>query len=225
MAVLIDNNTASSAELVAGALQDHDRAVIIGESSYGKGLVQSVFELSEGTALAITTAQYLTPSGRSIQRRLGDCRLYQFVHCEDEGERPSREFKTDSGRIVREKGGIQPDQVVYPRAYNRLELFIESTNSFLDFAQSYVRDHSEVSEDFQVSPRLLDDFQLFLSERRIQPSLSEWTSTAEYIRERLQQEIFNLTLGVAKGDEVEARRDAPIQAAVQAIERQQRQGD
>jgi carboxyl-terminal processing protease len=188
--------------------------------------VQSVFELSEGAALAITTAQYLTPSGRSIQRNLGDCRLYQFVHCDDEKADPPKQFTTDSGRVVSEKGGIKPDQVVVPRGYiNRLEYVIEATNSFLDFAQRYVRDHPSIPEDFQVSPRTLDDFQLFLAERRIQPGLSEWSSTVDYIRERLQQEIFNLTLGVAKGDEVEARRDSLIQSALQTITQQPRGGD
>jgi carboxyl-terminal processing protease len=227
LAVLVNSRTASAAELVSGALQDHDRAAIIGEGSFGKGLVQSVFELSEGTALAITTAQYLTPSGRSIQRKLGDCRVYQFVHCEDEKPAPAKEFKTDGGRIVPERGGIQPDQVVLPRGLaNRLEAVMEGSNSFLDFAQRYVREHAGISEDFQVSPRILDEFQLFLSERRIQPGLSEWTSSVGYVRERLQQEIFNLTLGVAKGDEVEARRDPPIQAALHAIEQQQaKRGD
>lgn len=226
VAVLINGRTASAAELVSGALQDHDRAAIIGEPSFGKGLVQSVFELSEGNALAITTAQYLTPSGRSIQRNLGDCRIYQFVHCEDEKQDPPKEFKTDAGRVVAEKGGIQPDQLVFPRGLtNRLEAVMEASNSFLDFAQPYVREHPGISEDFQVSPRMLDEFQLFLSERRIQPGLSEWTSAADYVRERLQQEVFNLTLGVAKGDEVEARRDPPIQAALQTIEQQAKRGD
>jgi carboxyl-terminal processing protease len=221
ISVLINGRTASAAELVSGALQDHDRAAIIGEPSFGKGLVQSVFELPEGAALAITTAQYLTPSGRSIQRSLGDCRIYQLVHCEDEQQDPPKEFKTDAGRVVSEKGGIHPDQLVYPRGYvNRLEAVMDMSNSFLDFAQRYVREHPGISEDFQVSPRLLDEFKLFLSERRIQPDLSEWTSTVDFVRERLQQEIFNLTLGVAKGDEVEARRDAPIQAALQAVEQQ-----
>lgn len=226
LAVLINSRTASAAELVSGALQDHDRAVIIGEPSFGKGLVQSVFEMSEGTALAITTAQYLTPSGRSIQRSLGDCRVYQLVHCEDEGRKAPKEFKTDSGRIVSEKGGIHPDQLVYPRGVtSRLEAVMEASNSFLDFAQRYVRGHPDISADFQVGPRLLDEFQLFLSERRIQPGLSEWTSTREYVRQRLLQEIFNLTLGVAKGDEVEARRDPPIQVALQSIEQQAKRGD
>ena len=226
MAVLINSRTASAAELVSGALQDHDRAAIIGEPSFGKGLVQSVFELSEDTALAITTAQYLTPSGRSIQRNLGDCRIYQFVHCEDEKPDPPKVFKTDAGRVVSEKGGIQPDQLAYPRGLtNRLEAVMEASNSFLDFAQRYVREHPGISEDFQVSPRMLDEFQVFLSDRRIQPGLSEWTSTVDYVRERLQQEVFNLTLGVAKGDEVEARRDPPIQAALQSIEQRGKRGD
>ncbi len=77
-----------------------------------------------------------------------------------------------------------------------------------------------MSEEFEVTPELLDDFQLFLSERRIRPGLSEWSSTLEFIKSRLKQEIFNLAFGVEKGDEIEIRRDPEVQAALQAVKNQ-----
>ena len=214
--VLIDDKTASAAELMAGALQDHDRSWVIGAPSFGKGLVQSVFPLSERAAVALTTAKYLTPSGRSIQRPVADCELYALAVC---GNAPDsdREFKTASGRVVLSGGGIVPDEVVFPRGYTRFETVMEQTNSFFDFAQHYVGKNEKVRRNFEVSPQLLDQYQLFLSERRIRPGISEWASTLVFIRSRLKQELFNLSLGVEQGDQVEARRDSIVRAAVRHL--------
>ena len=108
VAVLINGKTASAAEIVTGALQDHDRAVVLGEPSYGKGLVQSVYSLSGNSALALTTAFYFTPSGRSIQRPLEGGQL------DPSSFAPKGSFQTDSGRTVKGGGGIQPDEIVQP---------------------------------------------------------------------------------------------------------------
>ena len=208
LAVLIDSRTASAAELVAAALQDNGRAAILGERSFGKGIIQSVFSLSQGTALALTTAQYLAPKGRTIQRPLGDCRVFILAPCPEEAG------------AKRGTGGVEPDEITYPRPFSELETVIEATNSFFDFAKQVSDKRLEVSDEFEVTPELLDDFQLFLSERRIRPGLSEWSSTLEFIKSRLKQEIFNLAFGVEKGDEIEIRRDPEIQAALQAVKNQ-----
>lgn len=214
LCVLIDQTTASSAEIVAGALQDHDRATIIGLPSFGKGIVQSVFNLSEGTAVALTTAKYLTPSGRSIQKPLENCQMYALLSCEEGGG----EFKTDQGRTVHGGGGISPDQIVAPRAYTRFETVMEATNSFFEFAQRYLESDPNIDQNFEVPADMLDDFQLFLSERRIRPDLSEWSLTLDFIRKRLKQEVFNLKFGVAKGDEVEVMLQPPVLAALKVLE-------
>ena len=209
VAVLVDAKTASAAELVTAALQDNDRTVVLGESSFGKGIIQSVFSLPEGTALALTTAQYLTPDRKVIQRPLGDCKLFELVKCPEDSE--------DGAVPEPPRGGIEPDETVLPRGYTDLEAVIEATNSFFDFAQKYFDVHRDINEDFTVSPQMLDDFQLFLSERRIRPALSEWSVTLEFIRSRLKQEVFNLALGVDKGDEIEVRRDPQVLAGVRHI--------
>ena len=218
IAVLTDSRTASAAELVAGALQDHERATIVGEPTFGKGLVQSVFELSEGAGLALTTAVYLTPSGRSIQRPLGDCRLFILAPC-DQSQPGDAGSETGSPPSAADEGGISPDTIIYPRSLSRLEMVIEAAGYFLDFARQYSSKEPDIANDFEVSPQLLDEFQLFLSERQISPGLSDWSASLDFIRNRLKQEILNFALGVAKGDEVEVRRDPQVKAALRAIEK------
>ena len=107
--VLVNEKTASASEIVSGALQDHDRAMILGVPTYGKGLVQQVYPLSGHAGMALTTAFYYTPSGRSIQKPLSGG-LLDAATVVDQGP-----YKTDSGREVRGGGGIQPDQVIPPR--------------------------------------------------------------------------------------------------------------
>ena len=108
----MNRGTASAAEIVAGAIQDHDRGLIVGETTFGKGLVQTVYPLSENTGLALTTAKYYTPSGRLIQRDYSSISLYDYYYNDrdNDANNANHEVKmTDSGRTVYGGGGITPD--------------------------------------------------------------------------------------------------------------------
>jgi carboxyl-terminal processing protease len=188
--------------------------VIVGEPSFGKGLVQSVFPLSEGTGLALTTALYYIPSGRSIQKAFKSADFALGATAAHPNERT--DFKTDSGRPVPGGGGIIPDVVAYPVQMTQLRSVIEATGSFTAFAGEYIRGH-KIAADWDLPPQAIDQFQAWLSGRQIQPSLREWTANHDFVASRLKTEIFNLTLGVEKGDEVEARFDPPIQKALEAV--------
>ncbi len=127
LVILINENTASASEIVAGAMQDHDRALIVGQTSFGKGLVQSIIPLEYGTGLTLTSAKYYTPSGRLIQRDYSNGGLYDYyTHgggvARDPKQEPAKpsgaEKKTDTGRAVYEGGGIAPDESIGPRTVN-----------------------------------------------------------------------------------------------------------
>jgi carboxyl-terminal processing protease len=195
-------------------MQDHDRATILGSPSFGKGLVQSVFPLSEGTGLALTTALYYTPSGRSIQKPL-DAKRFELAATTAHPNKQS-EFHTDKGRVVTGGGGIQPDILVYPQGANRLRTVLDASASFTNFATEYLRDH-KITPDFEVTPEVIDQFRAFLSVRQIRPGIAEWLPEHDFVSNRLKTEIFNQAFGVEKGDEVEAQRDPVILKAIEAI--------
>jgi carboxyl-terminal processing protease len=216
LSVLINQKTASASEILSGALQDHDRAVIVGEPSYGKGLVQSVMPLSNGAGLAITTAFYYTPSGRSIQRPLRNSALSETFNNNTTVERPI--YRTDKGRTVKGGGGIQPDVQVYPAALSSLETVLDASGAVTSFATQYLSFHSPLSNPFKITPDILDEFKVFLSARRIQPNMAEWSSERLWISNRLRQEIITQAHGVDKGDEIVAQSDPQVQAAVKAMQ-------
>jgi carboxyl-terminal processing protease len=211
--VLVNEKTASASEIVSGALQDHDRAAIVGEVSYGKGLVQSVYPLSEGAGLALTTALYYTPSGRSIQKPLAA----QFELGATTAHPNARsDFHTDKGRAVAGGGGIRPDFVVTPEPLTRLHMALLASGSFTSFATQYIRRH-KVDQDFEVSPSLVDEFQAYAATLGIQPGPAEWASEGDYLRNRIKTEIFNQAFGVERGDQVELQRDPLIVKALDIL--------
>lgn len=217
LSVIINAKTASASEILTGALQDHDRAIVVGETSYGKGLVQSVMPLSDRTGLALTTAFYYTPSGRSIQKPLRNSQLSETFSDNSKGARPK--YKTDAGRTVMGGGGIQPDIRVYPATPTRLEAVLDASGSVTQFATQYLSAHSKLADKFSVTPEILDEFKVFLAQHDIQPNVSEWARERNWMTSRLEQEVITQARGVAAGDEIEMQRDPQVQAAVQAVEK------
>lgn len=141
MVVLINRFSASASEIVAGAIQDHDRGLIVGESSFGKGLVQSVYTLENGTGLALTTAKYYTPSGRLIQRNYDSESVFEYYNSirskrqVADASRPREVAYTDMGRKVLGGGGINPDVTVAARELNRFEMMLATKDVFFEYAR------------------------------------------------------------------------------------------
>ena len=201
VSVLVNGKTASASEIVAGAIQDHKRGSVIGEATFGKGLVQSVYPLSNGTGLALTTAFYYTPSGRSIQRRV------------------SGQLEETSLREGHGQGGIQPDRVVLPERPTRLRAVLELSGSLTAFATEYLQKQRVTDPSFELSAAAIDEFRAGLVQHNIQPPVNEWSAELDWIRFRLRQEIVNQALGVAAGDELELRRDPVVRAAIEDLRR------
>jgi len=214
LVVLVNEKTASASEIVSGALQDHDRASIVGDVSYGKGLVQSVFPLSEGAGLALTTALYYTPSGRSIQKPL-DAQQFELGATTAHPNKQS-EFHTDKGRAVTGGGGIRPDFVVGPAPLNRLQIALMASGAFTAFATDYLH-RNKVDADFEVTPSVLDEFEAYVGARGIQPNVAEWSTLGDFLRIRIKSEIFSQAFGVERGDQVELQRDPPVLKALEIL--------
>ncbi|HSN68251.1 MAG TPA: S41 family peptidase [Thermoanaerobaculia bacterium] len=163
--VLINHGSASASEIIAGAIQDHDRGLVIGTTSWGKGLVQSVYTLQYGAGLALTTSKYYTPAGRNIQRDFSSVYDYYLA---DMGEKPvedppaAREvFETALGRKVFGGGGIAPDVVVTPRELPRTLQVLEVRSTIFNFGVEYSARHPEVTKDVVVTPAIVEEFIAF----------------------------------------------------------------
>jgi carboxyl-terminal processing protease len=193
--ILINRMTASAAEIVTGALQDHDRALVMGETSFGKGLVQTVYPLSDETGLALTTARYYTPSGRLIQRDYDAVSLYDYYYHPKSVPTPHSEVRlTDGGRKVYGGGGISPDVKVDPEKLNDVESSLVQNGAFFSFAQKYLGVHKTIPEDFQVSDDDIAEFKKFLTDQKIPVTNADLQANMDFvklrIRERLIEDIY-----------------------------------
>jgi len=213
MVVLINGETASAAELLTAALEEHDRAVVAGEDSYGKGVVENVLPLPDDTGLALTVAQYFTPSGRSIQRRLPGTML---AHAEA-GIGKSNDFHTDDGRPLSAGGGISPDVPLPARKLDPWAVFLTQRGLFTDFASQYITYHTDLKKTFEPDKDVLTEFRNFLSSRRIRTPLEYWVQDQDYLKLRIRMEVCSLVFGLRAGNEVEIKGDPQVQKALEVF--------
>ncbi len=222
LVVLVNNDTASAAEIVSGAIQDHDRGLIAGQTTFGKGLVQTVIPLPDNTALGLTTAHYYTPSGRLIQRDYDGMPLYDYFWAHDNRTAPShRQVKmTDSGRIVYGGGGITPDVVL---SVPKLDDFQKSlypnllTDRFLQFADFYLSRHNGVPADWKPGAHTLSAFQAFLKRKRIPFTAQEIAANADWIKLQIREHVITNLYGQDRGLEIDYRHDPEVASAIKLL--------
>ncbi|MEJ7710324.1 MAG: S41 family peptidase [Pyrinomonadaceae bacterium] len=247
MVILVNRSTASASEIVAGAMQDHDRALIIGEPSFGKGLVQSIIPLEYGSGLTLTSAKYYTPSGRLIQRDYANTGLYDYMirgynrlgeeeKVEDKQKPAGEETRTDTGRVVYGGGGITPDETVKSRLFNPLvegrlvDPIFGFTRELVNgriagFNQYLVQrpiefNHNLEQSDFPVTEELLKAFKAYLAKTPAFKSFaSQMDRYNEFASRQLRFEIITAAYGTDTAVRVLNFDDPQIVRAVESMPR------
>lgn len=228
--VLINKGSASASEIVAGAIQDHDRGLVVGQTSWGKGLVQSVYNLDEGAGLALTTAKYYTPAGRCIQRDYGEVLEYLTPDEEDGAEEsgPAHDaastqkreaFRTDGGRTVYGGGGITPDVFVKVPEISRFAATLYARGLFFEFAVDYRAKNGEIGKDWRVTDAVREAFFKFLESR---PGGFDTNPREAYKAEKdtgivdraIREEILNAVFGRETGYKSSLEGDVQLQKAL-----------
>ncbi len=229
MVVLVNGASASASEIVSGALQDHDRAWILGETTFGKGLVQAQFPLSEGAALLLTIAHYYTPSGRLIQRDYSHESFWDYYAHRDQNTVDTQDVKaTDSGRKVFGGGGITPDEK-YPAAkydifQRRMGGDTEGPSWFYRFANSYFKGEKAVLPvGWQPDQAVVGQFKQFL--RSQSPAVpftdEEFAADTNWIKGRIRWEFYFRAFDKPAADRAKWTEDPEVAQAIESMPKAQ----
>ncbi|MGN1221186.1 MAG: S41 family peptidase [Candidatus Cryptobacteroides sp.] len=202
--VMIDSGSASSSEIVTGALQDLDRAVVMGKRSFGKGLVQSIRPLPYNGQMKVTTAKYYTPSGRCVQ-------AIDYAHRNEDGsvghipDSLTKEFRTASGRIVRDGGGISPDFEIESPSYSRLVYSLVLGGVLDQYVLDFVRKHESIAEvdDYRFSDEDFEDFIKFAKTRDF-----DYRSSARTLFDQMKKELEKDGLAESMSEQLDALQKA-----------------
>jgi carboxyl-terminal processing protease len=221
--VLVNGQSASASEIVSGAIQDHDRGLIVGETSFGKGLVQTQFPLSEDTALLLTTARYYTPSGRLIQRDYKNVSLYDYHYNPKPPHAPEVKL-TDSGRQVFGEGGITTDVVVpNPKLDDFQDLLLRRgilypfPQGVGDFARFYLGQKPEITKDFSVGDEVIQQLRKYLDQEHIKYTDADISDNLVWLKWKIKREVITTVFGLNDGYKVELQEDPQLDKAIQMI--------
>ena len=236
MVLLINQMSASASEIVAGALQDHDRALIVGETSFGKALVQTIYPFPGNRGLALTTGKYYTPSGRLIQRDYSESFYDYFYSRTAQGYSGDQKQPGDEERAADGGGGIVPDVEVTLVAYSRLGRFVDRKNLFSEFAgklakqngKSDLRDRypgeeltpeerEEIKKEMIISEETMSSFREFLRDQRINFTDQIFIDNRDLIKSRLEQELFVELFEEQEGFKIALEIDPQVQKAVELM--------
>jgi carboxyl-terminal processing protease len=231
LVILTDGRTASASEIVAGALQDHDRALILGTTSFGKGLVQSMYRLDGGYAIKLTTAKWYTPSGRSIQRerKLTDDGQLIEVHpdsLESDSARAARpKYKSDGGRTVYGGGAITPDIIIKydtltssEQRFDRL-LAAKSQEAYLALYDYAFELGKRLRPDFVITQEMREEFYRRLTTRGVAIPRAEYDAASPYVNRMLDNRISTLAFGDSTAKRRFVKEDAQLVKALELLRR------
>jgi len=217
--VLADRYTASAAEIVSGALQDHDRGWIVGDTTFGKGLVQTVYPLSDNTGLALTTQHYYTPSGRLIQRDYSKMSFLDYYYGRPTTAKDPADVKqTDLGRVVYGGGGIAPDEKYTPPKANAFQVAVLRKNAFFAFTAQYFGDkEAHLPKGWTPDEAVMNQLHDYLMKHGIQFSEADWTANHDWLRNRLQQEMYITAFSLEDSRKLQVEEDPEVATAVDAM--------
>jgi carboxyl-terminal processing protease len=226
LVVLVNGQSASASEIVAGSIQDHDRGIIAGETSFGKGLVQSQFPLSENTALLLTTGRYYTPSGRLIQRDYKNVSLYDYYYNRHAAQQHEVKL-TDTGRQVLGGSGITPDVKLETPKPNPFQTLLMRRGVFFptgplqqgvgDFTRWYLGQKPDVTRDFTASDAVVTQFRRYLDKESIRYTEPDIQANLQWIQFKIKREVFTSVYGLNDGYRIEMQQDEEVQKAIDLI--------